>query len=376
MPNTEWSDSAFQKKWEERAKKMGRFNLAIFGKTGVGKSTLTNAVFGDEVATTGVGEPVTQENHLYIHRNGLLGIIDTRGLEIGKDSGQILKDLRHYMKAMRDEPLSQQAHVAWYCIRATDRRFEETEAQFIRGLHETGIPVVAVLTQVPSRDGAHHGDALDLANHIESLDLPIYGGRPILVMAKDDQFTGLSTHGLQDLIDATFHLAPEGAQAALIASQKVDMDRKHEKAMAAVLKYSGAAGAVGATPLPIADAPIIAGAQLGMMIHVAAIFGVKLETASFAAFSVTALATTLGRTAVAGLLKMIPGAGSVVGAVISGSIATVFTLAIGAAWVTVCKELAEGKLKGLDGELDTQAIRELFQTQLKHFLKNPPRKES
>ena len=57
-------------------RRSGRFNLAIFGKTGAGKSTLINAIFGEAVAKTGIGEPVTQDEHLYIHRSGALGLLD------------------------------------------------------------------------------------------------------------------------------------------------------------------------------------------------------------------------------------------------------------------------------------------------------------
>jgi predicted GTPase len=64
------SERTFLDKYEEEAAKIGRFNLAIFGKTGTGKSTLINAVFGEDVAPTGIGEPVTRTNHLYLHRAG------------------------------------------------------------------------------------------------------------------------------------------------------------------------------------------------------------------------------------------------------------------------------------------------------------------
>ena len=73
---------------------MGRFNLAIFGKTGVGKSTLINAIFGEEVARTGIGEPVTHGSHLYLDKVGHLGIVDTQGLEVGKDDRRSSSELQ------------------------------------------------------------------------------------------------------------------------------------------------------------------------------------------------------------------------------------------------------------------------------------------
>ncbi|MBB5640975.1 GTPase family protein [Cryobacterium roopkundense] len=138
MTDNEWSDEDFHKKWQEQADQMGRFNLAIFGKTGVGKSTLINAIFGEDVAPTGVGEPVTMENHLYLHREGFLGLLDTRGLEIGKDTDTLIAELSTYVLRMRENPLSEQIHVAWYCVRATDRRFEDTERSSYVGYTSSG----------------------------------------------------------------------------------------------------------------------------------------------------------------------------------------------------------------------------------------------
>src|SRR3982750_2882295 len=95
---TDWFAESFRNEFEKQASAMGRFNLAIFGKTGVGKSTLVNAVFGEEVARTGIGQPVTRGSHLYVDRIGHLGIVDTQGLEVGRDSKEILSELDKAMK--------------------------------------------------------------------------------------------------------------------------------------------------------------------------------------------------------------------------------------------------------------------------------------
>ncbi|WP_198155916.1 GTPase family protein [Herbaspirillum autotrophicum] len=44
---------------------IGHANVLIAGKTGVGKSTLVNVVFQGEMATTGIGKPITPNTREY-----------------------------------------------------------------------------------------------------------------------------------------------------------------------------------------------------------------------------------------------------------------------------------------------------------------------
>src|SRR3954447_22798859 len=189
-PTDEWFGQAFGKAWKDKAEEIGRFNLAIFGKTGVGKSTLVNAIFGAEIAQTGIGEPVTRAEHLYLHQSGTLGVLDTRGLEVGKDNAALGGELRDSRHGMRRKPLAEQLHVAWYCVRAGDRRFETTEAEVGRAPAELGMPVILVLTQVPRSGQQVHPDAEALAARIADLRLPIAGGARHHTKARGHPVTG------------------------------------------------------------------------------------------------------------------------------------------------------------------------------------------
>lgn len=209
---------------------IGRFNLGLFGLTGVGKSTLLNAVFGAEIARTGIGDPVTQGSRLYRHDTSTLGIFDTKGLEIGDDSRRILGELRRFVDTNRLGHTADQIHVIWYCIRAGDRRIQPAEEEFVRQVAGLGIPVLLAVTQTPlDAAGQLHADARALAASIDERRLPTRG--PVyFVNAKGDDFGDTPAHGLDVLLDATAEVAPEGVRSALAAAQQVNRRQKRVQA--------------------------------------------------------------------------------------------------------------------------------------------------
>jgi uncharacterized protein (DUF697 family)/GTPase SAR1 family protein len=373
-PVPEWSQEAFEAAFAEAEVAVGRFNLAVFGKTGVGKSTLVNAIFGEAVAATGIGRPVTLGSHLYVHRTGKLGVYDTQGLEVGRDTDRIVSELQRFIEHSRTMPFAEQVHLAWYCVRATDRRFEEAEAVFIRRLAELELPVVLVMTQVPARRDAAGmlyvaPDALELARQVQAMDLPVHEGRPVLVNALADPFTGVEQHGLLDLLDATFRLAPLEAAEALVAAQKIDPARKAAAAERAVNQATAAAAAAGFTPIPFADAAVLVPIQISMMAKIATIYDIPMQRATVASLAATTLTTQTGRAAATGLLKLVPGVGTIAGGAITGGVAGSITFAVGHAWHRVCIGMAEGKYQTVSGTLDSQMVRRVFNEEFSAILR-------
>ncbi len=120
---------------------------------------------------------------------------------------------------------------------------------------------------------------------------------------------------------------------------------------------AGAAGAAGLIPIPFRDALAIAPIQAGMIYKMNDAFGVKMKD-SVAESLITGLLgfTAIGQTAktiVANLIKCIPGVGSVVGAIISGTTAAIITEGIGFAYLKVPEtcfndETGEVKLPAMD----------------------------
>ena len=128
-------------------------NLQIIGKTGVGKSTLVNAIFGEKVADVKKGEPCTMETKCYeSEKYDFIRIYDTRGIEISKDFdiekvfNETLRDIKE--KCEKNEPDSL-IHCLLYCFTGT--RFEREEGEILVKLRQTyegkKLPIILVLTQ-------------------------------------------------------------------------------------------------------------------------------------------------------------------------------------------------------------------------------------
>lgn len=64
-------------------------------------------------------------------------------------------------------------------------------------------------------------------------------------------------------------------------------------------------------------------------------------------------------------IKLIPGAGTIIGGAINTSVAGGVTFAMGKAWALFCHRLAKGEFVGVDGVLDNDAIRRVFADELR-----------
>jgi uncharacterized protein (DUF697 family) len=76
-----------------------------------------------------------------------------------------------------------------------------------------------------------------------------------------------------------------------------------------------------------------------------------------------------GRAAFTGLLKMVPGAGTVVGGAIGAGVASTFTYAMGQAWLTICQRAAKGAFSSVGGAMDNEQLRDAFLEEFKKRLK-------
>ena len=117
----------------KKIKNLKNLNIIVAGKTGVGKSTLINYIFREQLAETGIGKPVTQHIQRITKKDVPLTIYDTKGLELGRDTqkqikAEIIDKIKEGLYA-KDE--NKCIHCIWYCINTASDRIEEDEIEWI-----------------------------------------------------------------------------------------------------------------------------------------------------------------------------------------------------------------------------------------------------
>lgn len=338
-------------------KNMTKLNIMVMGKTGAGKSTLINNVFSRNLAQTGIGKPVTQSIRKYEIEDFPLAIYDTPGLELGGENAidELLKESKEVLAKGAMRGISESIHCIWYCVSTPSHRFEEAEVEFIKKFldeaNEFCVPVIIVLTQSYSKK-----DAKALMSEIEKENLNVVQIVPVLAQDVDiDEDYIIKGYGLDTLIDIVNNVIPEALRNTLAAVQKANLKMKLRKANAIVATAAAAAAATGAIPIPFTDAAVLVPEQIGMIASITAVFGIPIEKATLTALLSATIGTVgttvMGKTVVSGLLKMIPGVGSVAGGVISASVAAALTAALGEAYIAIMMMVSKGEMSV--SELDT-----------------------
>lgn len=327
--------------------------IAIVGRRGAGKSSLINAIFGELKAEVGDYKSQTGSGKWYLFENELGGIdiLDTRGLGESQDPEEQVvtqSPLEEVKMSIRHKCPDV---ILFLCKgKEVGARLDEDLAQLkqlkqdIYDVHDYKVPVVGIVTQVdelaPVSNSSPPFDHPKKQENITAT-VDLLAEKITDVMVEPVNVIPISAYmefeageiaydrrwNIDSLLDYLLTELPKEAQVIIAKLSKVkSVQRKLARTIGkSVMTVTGL---IGATPVPLADMPIITGLQVSMIGAIAMISGKRLNRRTVIEF-VGAMGVNVGigvalREVSRQLVKVFPGAGSV----ISGTIATAGTYAL------------------------------------------------
>ena len=251
-------------------------------------------------------------------------------------------------KCLATQDINKAIHCIWYCINTASNRVEPEEIEWIKELSKenqlTQVPIIVVLTQSFSKNNANLLRKTLLEENLDVIQI-------VPVLAKDyeidDEYTAKS-YGLDVLIRVMGEALSDDLMDTLQNVQIVSLSEKKRRAQAAVATATVVAASEGAAPIPFSDCALLIPTQLAMIASITVIFGFDVNKSILTAFLSSTIgaggATLLGKTVVSNLIKLIPGAGSVVGGAISSGTAGVITAALGEAYIGIMELVFKGEM--------------------------------
>ncbi|MEV5035683.1 50S ribosome-binding GTPase [Peribacillus frigoritolerans] len=333
--------------------------IALVGRRGSGKSSLINAMFGQERQYVSSVKSGTGKGKWLWYPSDAepkIRLLDSRGLgesEAPREEFEEDTPLDELIKAVTEE----QPDVFLFLIKAkeADSRIEEDLQELnklrkiVKENHHYDVPVICVVTQVDELDPPHYkqvpfdanpkkkkniDEAIALmSKRFKESEIPLLNIIPTCSYIDFDESGNIEYDmrwNIDLLSDYLIEALPSEAKLKTAKAMQSQFVKK-KFARTIVGTFTAIAGLIGAEPIPFADFPILTGIQ-GLMIVVIGFIAdkeINMKTASefIAALGINVGIGLLVREGVRAAVRFIPGAGLVV----SGAVAGAVTYGIGQA---------------------------------------------
>ncbi|MBO6300547.1 MAG: 50S ribosome-binding GTPase [Lachnospiraceae bacterium] len=366
-------------------------NVLLIGESGVGKSTLINAVLKREETEVGFGMTgTTQRMEIYEGEGLPFRVIDTIGFEPTffrktKAINAVKKWSKDSAKKKKDEEEKEdkQIHAIWFCVEGTRRKlFYDTIKSMLRATSMwKSIPIVVVITKSYSSTESEENikmvkEAFRKTRQAERLKevIPVVAA-PFVI--QDDII--VPPKGIDVLINKTNELMPEAIRMSQQDVAAYILQRKRALAQGVVATSVVLGVTVTAVPIPIADGLMLSSLELAEIKAIAGIYEIKKGDKSkrfIDSIIEVGTVSAVARTAISAL-KAIPGiniAASIMNGVIGGSFVTI--LGEGAAYAFEQIYLGKKSLDDIDWvkKMMESKLAEEFSGKAEKVIKNLPEK--
>lgn len=239
-----------------------------------------------------------------------------------------------------------QINVIWFCVDGTSRKLFPKAIQSLSRATAMwkSVPIIVVITK--SYSAPERKENIEMVQSAFATQTKYSKNLkkiiPVVASIYELNETAYAApEGITELIDATNELMPEGIQAGANDIAEFKLSRKRGMAQGVVGVAATSASVVGAVPIPIPDAMILAPLETAEVNAIAKIYGVKNDDKSKELFNtIVEIGTvSLAAKSVINALKAVPIAGAVLNAITAGAI----VVALGEGSIYVFEQVYLGK---------------------------------
>lgn len=346
------------------AKQIRTPKIALYGRSGSGKSSVLNAILGKQVAEVGVAGSVTPhpQSYSYVENDWELTFVDTRGV------GETLDDATAFQQAI-EYVVDEKVDIFLFVIPAVERSYIAKDADFLKVLkqehkkaHKVDLPIILVINKIDLIDPPYEWNPNPPYNlDFESEELDLFKQAESDREEKELNIINSIKHRLKEYEDITYKFVvpvcaywdkrrdrrynipelvgriyesiPESAQVSFAGATAVN---SVQKSLASSLTGAAAllAGSSCLIPIPGIDACAVGAVQVYLVNTIARISnGDNNQNLNATDFIANLLSLTGGATVtfiIKQVCSVIPGVNLVANASAAAAVATM-TMALGSA---------------------------------------------